>query len=75
MPPDFSKVSQKKDPANYISRLLPTMNDITDEENKATPSVKDHPTTIPEAIPFSAKQMLDEAGNILNTKGSSNVFI
>jgi hypothetical protein len=89
LPPDFSKVSQKKDPTNYISRLLPTIEDITDEllptteditdeesaKLEATPSVEDHPATVTEAIPLGAKQMLDEAGNIPKTKGSYNVFV
>jgi hypothetical protein len=88
LPPDFEKVSQKKHPTDFISRLLPTIENITTEESAkpdaTLPSeIKDnleipaHPTStiIQEPISLGAKGMLDEAGNIPKSRESYNVFI
>ena len=81
LPPDFAKVSQKKKPTDFISRLLPTTGDITTEEgtkpDATPPSPTDDPTgsTFPEPISLGAKGMLDEAGRIPNTRESYDVFI
>ena len=101
LPPYFAKISQKKNPTDFTSRLLPTslpsiintppssINNATlfsNMNNNTPPSTidddaeipeEDEPTenTIPEAIPLSAKEILDEAGRIPKTRESYNLFI
>ena len=89
--PYFAKVSQKEKPTDFVSRLLPTMDDNALQStglNVSPPSAirpddetseifKDDTTSSnsPRPISLGAKKMLDEAGRIPKTQESYNVFI
>jgi hypothetical protein len=91
LPPDFAKVSQKENPTDFVSCLLPTMHDTTQQNTgpNASPPLsissddetldvfKDDLTSSvsPGTISLGAKRMLDEAGRIPKTQESYNVLI
>lgn len=90
LPPYFAKVSLKRNPTDFISRLLPTMDDSVNTQKSAKPDDtlpnlestnsenQDNPTgtnSTLEPILLGAKEMLDEAGKISKTKESYDVFI
>ena len=90
LPPDFAKVSQKKNPTDFISHFLPTTEDINpnipspSESNleinntlETLENIQKDPTFInaPKSISLGAKEMLDEAGRIPKTRESYNVFV
>jgi hypothetical protein len=87
LPPDFAMVSGRKNPTDFISRILPTMDINTQKSVKpdtAPPSaietpenIQNHPTgtNIRDPISMGAKGMLDEAGRIPKTRESYDVFV
>ena len=74
LPPNFDRISSKKDPTDYISRLFPvgpSQTSAASEEN-----IPDSfPDNRKKPISMSAHSMLEEAGNPLKTKESYNVFV
>lgn len=73
LPPDFDRISSKKDPTDYISRLFP----IEPSETSSMPDKKNDMNTdsLQDTISMSAYSMLEEAGRVSKTKASYDVFV
>ena len=80
--PHFAKVSQKQEPTDLVSRLLPTTNDapqiispsLIDNDIELPDDLQDN-STVAKPVLLGAKAMINEAGRIPKTKNSYNVFI
>jgi hypothetical protein len=76
--PYFTKVSQKANPMDFISRLLPTINDAPPspiDNDIETPNTLQDDSSVAQPVRLGAKAMIDEAGRVPKTKESYNVFI
>ena len=78
LPPDFNKVSPQEYPTDYLSRLLPIVDengslsssmDVSESASEVTDDKRRKP------ISMGAYAMLDEAGKIPKTKESYNTFV
>jgi hypothetical protein len=70
LPPDFDKISFKKDPTDYISRLFP----VEPSETSSMPDDMDTDSS-QDTTSMSAYSMLQEAGRVSKTKESYDVFV
>ena len=84
LPPGFDRVSLKKDPIDYVSRLLPIEEDNTEwppptisetHSSSDDMSMDEFPDSKRKPISMGASLMLDEAGRAPKTKESYNVFV
>jgi hypothetical protein len=83
LPPDFYRISSKKDLTGYISRLFPVGNEDMEEQLKTSSDpeanedmdVDSFRDSRRKPISMSGQSMLEEAGRAPKTKESYNVFV